>query len=83
LRIVERSRHDRHASQSAILITMTPWYSPAEILVMATAPMLNSAPWQARTNAYLGKLGVIETDAMPTRMRSPAKKFARLGRDLQ
>lgn len=50
--------------QGAILTTMTKWYSPAEVLSMATADNAELLALSGNRSPYQGKLGVIEQDAL-------------------
>jgi imidazolonepropionase-like amidohydrolase len=51
------------ANQNAILTTLTRWYTPAEILTMATATNAELLAMAGPRNPYPGKLGVIESGA--------------------
>ena len=50
-------------NQGAILTTMTRWYSPDEVLVMATGTNAELLAMSGPRNPYPGKLGVIEAGA--------------------
>jgi imidazolonepropionase-like amidohydrolase len=51
-------------NQGAILTTLTRWYSPAEILRMATSVNAELLAMSGPRNPYPGKLGVIEEGAL-------------------
>jgi imidazolonepropionase-like amidohydrolase len=51
-------------NQGAILTTLTQWYSPAEILKMATSVNGELLAMSGPRNPYPGKLGVIEEGAL-------------------
>jgi imidazolonepropionase-like amidohydrolase len=52
------------ANQGAILTTLRRWYSPVEILQMATATNAELLAMSGPRNPYPGKLGVVEEDAL-------------------
>jgi imidazolonepropionase-like amidohydrolase len=52
------------ANQGAILTTLAQWYSPVEILKMATAVNGELLAMSGPRNPYPGKLGVVEEDAL-------------------
>lgn len=52
------------ARQGSQLSTMTRWYTPAEVLKMATADNAKLLALSDRRNPYPGKLGVIEVGAL-------------------
>ncbi|MCX5578123.1 metal-dependent hydrolase family protein [Kaistia terrae] len=52
------------ARQGSQLATMTRWYTPAEVLKMATADNAALLALSDRRNPYPGKLGVVEVGAM-------------------
>ena len=52
------------ANQGAILTTLVRWYSPAEILKMATAVNGELLAMSGPRNPYPGKLGVVEEGAL-------------------
>ena len=52
------------AQQGSQLVTMTRWYTPAEVLKMATADNAALLALSDRRNPYPGKLGVVEVGAM-------------------
>lgn len=54
----------RAAQQGSQLATMTRWYTPAEILKMATADNAELLALSDRRNPYPGKLGVVEEGAL-------------------
>lgn len=54
----------RAAQQGSQLETMTRWYTPAEVLKMATADNAELLALSDRRNPYPGKLGVIEEGAL-------------------
>lgn len=54
----------RAAQQGSQLVTMTRWYTPAEVLKMATADNAELLALSDRRNPYPGKLGVIEEGAL-------------------
>ncbi|WP_210492949.1 metal-dependent hydrolase family protein [Microvirga antarctica] len=54
----------RAARQGAQLQTMTRWYTPAEVLRMATADNAALLALSDRRNPYPGKLGVVEVGAL-------------------
>jgi len=54
----------RAARQGAQLQTMTRWYTPAEVLKMATADNAELLALSDRRNPYPGKLGVVEVGAL-------------------
>lgn len=54
----------RAARQGSQLATMTRWYSPAEVLKMATADNAALLALSDRRNPYPGKLGVVEVGAL-------------------
>ncbi|WP_198929739.1 metal-dependent hydrolase family protein [Salinivibrio sp. PR919] len=51
-------------NQGAILTTMTKWYTPAEVLSMATSGNAALLALSGKRSPYQGKLGVIEEDAI-------------------
>lgn len=54
----------RAARQGAQLEVMTRWYTPAEVLKMATADNAELLALSDRRNPYPGKLGVVEVGAL-------------------
>ncbi|WP_235914797.1 metal-dependent hydrolase family protein [Brucella tritici] len=54
----------RAAHQGSQLATMTRWYTPAEVLKMATADNAELLALSDRRNPYPGKLGVVEEGAL-------------------
>lgn len=54
----------RAAQQGSQLETMTRWYTPAEVLKMATADNAELLALSDRRNPYPGKLGVVEEGAL-------------------
>jgi imidazolonepropionase-like amidohydrolase len=52
------------ANQGAMLTTLTQWYSPAEILRMATSINAELLAMSGPRNPYPGKLGVVEEGAL-------------------
>ena len=52
------------ANQGAILTTLAQWYSPVEILKMATAVNGELLAMSGPRNPYPGKLGVVEEGAL-------------------
>ncbi len=52
------------ARQGSQLSTMTRWYTPAEVLKMATADNAQLLALSDRRNPYPGKLGVVEVGAL-------------------
>lgn len=54
----------RAARQGSQLATMTRWYTPAEVLKMATADNAALLALSDRRNPYPGKLGVVEVGAL-------------------
>lgn len=50
-------------NQGALLTTMTRWYSPDEVLVMATSTNAELLAMSGPRNPYPGTIGVIEADA--------------------
>lgn len=52
------------ARQGSQLVTMTRWYTPAEVLKMATADNAALLALSDRRNPYSGKLGVVEVGAL-------------------
>lgn len=50
--------------QGAILTTMTQWYTPAEVLKMATSTNAELLGLSGPRNPYPGKLGVVENGAL-------------------
>jgi imidazolonepropionase-like amidohydrolase len=51
-------------NQGAILTTMTKWYSPPEVLRMATSTNAELLSLSGQRSPYAGKLGVIEEGAL-------------------
>ncbi|TCM67526.1 imidazolonepropionase-like amidohydrolase [Acinetobacter calcoaceticus] len=51
-------------NQGAILATMTRWYSPVEVLKMATSTNAELLKLSGERSPYVGKLGVIEEGAL-------------------
>lgn len=51
-------------NQGAILTTMTQWFTPAEVLQMATATNAELLALSGPRNPYPGKLGVVEQGAL-------------------
>ncbi len=51
-------------NQGALLTTMTRWYSPAEVLKMATSSNAELLSLSGERSPYKGKLGVIEQGAL-------------------
>ena len=54
----------RAARQGTQLETMTRWYTPAEVLKMATADNAELLALSDRRNPYPGRLGVVEVGAL-------------------
>lgn len=52
------------AQQGAMLASLTRWYSPAEVLVMATGTNAQLLAMSGKRNPYPGKLGVVEEGAI-------------------
>ncbi|HWK52047.1 MAG TPA: amidohydrolase family protein, partial [Steroidobacter sp.] len=52
------------AKQGAILATMTRWYTPAEVLTMATSTNAELLTMSGPRNPYPGELGVVEEGAL-------------------
>lgn len=52
------------AQQGSQLVTMTRWYTPAEVLKMATADNAALLALSDRRNPYPGKLCVVEVGAL-------------------
>jgi imidazolonepropionase-like amidohydrolase len=50
--------------QGAMLAKMVRWYTPAEVLTMATANNAELLAMSGPRNPYPGKLGVVEEDAL-------------------
>ncbi len=50
-------------NQGALLTTMTRWYSPADVLKMATSTNASLLQLSGERSPYPGKLGVIEEGA--------------------
>jgi len=50
--------------QGALLASLTQWYTPAEVLIMATATNAQLLTLSGKRNPYPGKLGVIEEGAL-------------------
>ncbi|MGO4836867.1 amidohydrolase family protein, partial [Rhizobiaceae sp. 2RAB30] len=53
----------RTKNQGALLTTMTRWYAPDEVLVMATSTNAELLAMSGPRNPYPGSIGVIEADA--------------------
>jgi imidazolonepropionase-like amidohydrolase len=51
-------------SQTALLVKLIRWYTPAEILVMATSTNAELLALSGKRNPYPGKLGVVEEGAL-------------------
>jgi imidazolonepropionase-like amidohydrolase len=51
-------------SQGALLVKLSRWYTPAEILVMATSTNAQLLAMAGKRNPYPGKLGVVEEGAL-------------------
>ena len=54
----------RAARQGAMLAKMVRWYSPGEVLTMATSTNAELLAMSGRRNPYPGKLGVVEEGAL-------------------
>jgi imidazolonepropionase-like amidohydrolase len=52
------------ANQGAILASMTRWYTPAEVLKLATSNNAELLALSGPRNPYPGKLGVVEEGAL-------------------
>ncbi len=52
------------ARQGVMLTHLTRWYTPAEILIMATSTNADLLALSGPRNPYAGKLGVVEDDAL-------------------
>jgi len=50
--------------QGALLASLTRWYTPAEVLVMATGTNAELLALSGKRNPYPGKLGVVEEGAL-------------------
>nr|WP_217705440.1 amidohydrolase family protein [Peristeroidobacter soli] len=50
--------------QNAMLTVMTRWYTPAEVLIMATSTNAQLLAMSGKRNPYPGKLGVVEEGAL-------------------
>ena len=50
--------------QTALLVKLGRWYTPAEILVMATSTNAELLALSGKRNPYPGKLGVVEKGAL-------------------
>lgn len=55
---------DMVAHQGAVLASMTRWFSPAEVLSMATRTNAELLALSGERNPYPGRLGVIEEGAL-------------------
>ncbi len=51
-------------SQTALLVKLSRWYTPAEILIMATSTNAALLAMAGKRNPYPGKLGVVEEGAL-------------------
>ena len=51
-------------NQGALLTTMTRWYSPAEVLKLATSTNADLLALSGARSPYKGKLGVVEEGAL-------------------
>ena len=51
--------------QTALLATLVRWYTPAQVLVMATSTNSELLALSGKRNPYPGKLGVVEQGAWP------------------
>jgi imidazolonepropionase-like amidohydrolase len=49
--------------QNAVLTRMVRWYTPAEVLIMATSANAQLLAMSGKRNPYPGKLGVVEEGA--------------------
>lgn len=80
--------------QGALLVKLKRWYSPAEILMMATATNAELLALTGKRNPYPGRLGVVEAGALAdlilvdgdplqdiSLLADPAKKFVVIMKD--
>jgi len=58
------SSRDLAQRQGALLASLVRWYTPAEVLVMATGTNAQLLAMSGKRNPYSGKLGVIEEGAL-------------------
>jgi len=69
----------RAARQGSQLETMTRWYTPAEVLKMATADNAELLALSDRRNPYPGKLGVVEVGALADLLLVDGDPIAQIG----
>ena len=69
----------RAARQGSQLETMTRWYTPAEVLKMATADNAELLALSDRRNPYPGKLGVAEVGALADLLLVDGDPIAQIG----
>ncbi len=69
----------RAARQGSQLETMTRWYTPAEVLKMATADNAELLALSDRRNPYPGRLGVVEVGALADLLLVDGDPIAQIG----
>jgi imidazolonepropionase-like amidohydrolase len=69
----------RAARQGTQLETMTRWYTPAEVLKMATADNAELLALSDRRNPYPGRLGVVEVGALADLLLVDGDPIAQIG----
>ena len=67
------------ARQTAMLTSLTRWFTPAEILIMATSTNAELLALSGLRNPYRGKLGVVEDDALADLLIVDGDPVANLG----
>jgi imidazolonepropionase-like amidohydrolase len=65
--------------QTAMLTSLTRWFAPAEILIMATSTNAELLTLSGLRNPYRGKLGVVEEDALADLLVVDGDPIANLG----
>jgi imidazolonepropionase-like amidohydrolase len=65
--------------QTAMLTSLTRWFTPAEILIMATSTNAELLTLSGLRNPYRGKLGVVEEDALADLLVVDGDPIANLG----
>jgi imidazolonepropionase-like amidohydrolase len=67
------------ARQTVMLTSLTRWFTPAEILIMATSTNAELLALSGLRNPYRGKLGVVEEDALADLLIVDGDPIANLG----
>jgi len=67
------------ARQTAMLTSLTRWFTPAEVLIMATSTNAELLALSGLRNPYPGKLGVVEEGALADLLMADGDPIANLG----